>query len=92
MTFSVPKRNTGKSYQRPAKIWRGLQRFDENLGGRGAGALTLWPVRGLQQFSILPQILPQTTTTINDVTRTQLSGIFAHIHDYHVHLPALIFG
>ena len=38
-TFSVPKRNTGKSFERPAKILRGLQRFGKNL--IAARALTL---------------------------------------------------
>ena len=31
MTFSVPKKNTGKSFERPAKILSGLQRFGKNL-------------------------------------------------------------
>ena len=30
-TFSVPKRNTGKCFERPAKILRGRQRFGDNL-------------------------------------------------------------
>ena len=41
----VPKRNTWKSFERPAKILRRLQIFGKNLGvvaGSGAGAaLTL---------------------------------------------------
>ena len=46
-TFSVPKRNTGKCFERPAKILRGRQRFGDNLGGGGAGGggagvLTIW--------------------------------------------------
>ena len=47
-TFSVPKRNPGKCFERPAKILRGRQRFGDNLGGGGAegggGAvvLTIW--------------------------------------------------
>ena len=36
-TFSVPKRNTCKCFERPAKILRGRQRFGDNLGGGGAG-------------------------------------------------------
>ena len=40
--FSLPKRNTCKSFEKPAKILRGLQIFGENLGGAGAVALTLW--------------------------------------------------
>ena len=43
--FSVPKRNTGKCFERPAKILRGRQRFGNNLGGGaagGAGVLTIW--------------------------------------------------
>ena len=47
--FSVPKRNTGKSVERPAKILRGLQRFGKNLRVVvvvvvvvGAVALSLW--------------------------------------------------
>ena len=39
--FSVPKRNTGKCFERPAKILRGLRRFCNNLGA-GAGVLTIW--------------------------------------------------
>ena len=43
MMFSVPKRNTGKGFERPAKILRGLQRFGVNLGVVVVvGALTLW--------------------------------------------------
>ena len=34
--FSIPKRNTGKSFERLAKIFRGLQRFGENLRGVAA--------------------------------------------------------
>ena len=47
-TFSVPMRNTGKCFERPAKILRGRQRFGDNLGGGGAeegggaGVLTIW--------------------------------------------------
>ena len=41
--FSVPKRNTGKCFERPAKILKGLQRFGNNLGvGGGGGGLTIW--------------------------------------------------
>ena len=43
--FSVPKRNTGKCFERPAKILRGRQRFGDNLRGGGAGGegvLTIW--------------------------------------------------
>ena len=46
--FSVPKRNTGKCFERPAKILRGRKRFGDNLGGGGAGGgggaevLTIW--------------------------------------------------
>ena len=49
MKYSVPKINTGKCFDRPAKILRGLQRFGDNLGaggagagGAGAGVLTIW--------------------------------------------------
>ena len=43
LTFYVPKRNTGKCFERPAKILRGRQRFGNNLGGGGgAGVLTIW--------------------------------------------------
>ena len=42
-TFSVPERNTGKCFERPAKIFMGRQRFGDNLrGGGGAGVLTIW--------------------------------------------------
>ena len=42
MTY-VPKRNTGKSFERPVKILRGLQRLCENLAGvASVVALTLW--------------------------------------------------
>ena len=34
-TFFVPKRNTGKCFERPAKILRGLWRFGDNFGGGG---------------------------------------------------------
>ena len=30
--FHVPKGNTGNSFERPAKILRGLQKFGKNLG------------------------------------------------------------
>ena len=36
-TFSVPRRNTGKCFERCAKILRGRQRFGDNLGGGGGG-------------------------------------------------------
>ena len=43
--FFVPNRNTGKSFERPGKILRGLLRFGKNLGAAvvaaAAGALTL---------------------------------------------------
>ena len=41
--FSVPKRYTGKSFERPAKILSGLRRFGKNLGAAvvAAAALTL---------------------------------------------------
>ena len=50
-TFSVPKRNKGKCFERPAKILRELQIFGKNLGGVGGGGggggggrgvLTIW--------------------------------------------------
>ena len=44
-TFSVPRRNTGKCFERPAKILRGRQIFGDNLaavGAGGAGVLTIW--------------------------------------------------
>ena len=40
MTFSVPKRNTGKSFERPAKILRGLRTFCKNLAA-GAKAIAV---------------------------------------------------
>ena len=51
--FSVPKRNTGKCFEMPAKKFRGKQRFGDNLGGAGGeggagagggagGVLTIW--------------------------------------------------
>ena len=43
--FSVPERNTGKSFERPAKYLRGLQRFGKNLrvlaGGAAAASRSL---------------------------------------------------
>ena len=35
--FYVPKRNTDKYFERPAKILRGRQIFGNNLRGGGAG-------------------------------------------------------
>ena len=41
--ISVPKRNTGNCFERPAKILRGLWRFGNNwAGGGGGGVLTTW--------------------------------------------------
>ena len=46
MTFSVPKRITGKCFERPMKILRDMQTFGENLGAAAEaaaiGVQTLW--------------------------------------------------
>ena len=42
-TFSVPKRITGKSFERPVKILGGIQIFGENLAG-AAEAAAVWTV------------------------------------------------
>ena len=45
MAFSVPMRNTGNLFERPAKILRGLRIFGKNFRVVvvvGAEALTLW--------------------------------------------------
>ena len=47
MIFSVPKRNTGISFERPAKILRGLRRFGNNLAAAEASAWTLIDIKYL---------------------------------------------
>ena len=50
--FSVPKINIGKSFERPAKILRGLGRFCENLTAAGsAGVWTFYTMVPSFMFS-----------------------------------------
>ena len=50
--FYVPKRNTGKSFERPAKILRGRQIFGNNLraGGEAGGVSYVVRKWGMETF------------------------------------------